>query len=366
MSDKQVPPFSLDTPRHDTSTYVGRWHKFAELVSPKWLFLSSEQIQHSKQTLEDFRNGVLPPGQFNDVELWNLRQGENRLTLCFSQLLAYEAAVHPQTGDTVPALFRLSAFVPVNIPICVGMLLAPPTLKNTIFWQWVNQSYSAGFNYANRNASSEQDNLTILSTFSPIKSKLFTKSHPITYDCYPESYATATVVSCTTAVGLGKMVQNAKRLSPSTRSFLGTMVPFVAVASAGAFNAVSMRFNEFQYGIDIMDEHGDVHGRSVAAGRQSLGQVALTRIALPMPILLLPPYLFGVMKKTNIMPNGKYPKLAAELVVLTLCLWGAMPSAVALFPQMGSISADNVEEEFQSRLDRHGQPIRHFLYNKGI
>ena len=83
------------------------------------------------------------------------------------------------------------------------------------------------------------------------------------------------------------------------------MVPFVAVASAGAFNAVSMRFNEFQYvksmmfeffvplshctimifreGIDIMDEHGDVHGRSVAAGRQSLGQVALTRIALPMP-----------------------------------------------------------------------------------
>ena len=39
----------------------------------------------------------------------------------------------------------------------------------------------------------------------------------------------------------------------------------------------------FREGIDIMDEHGDVHGRSVAAGRQSLGQVALTRIALPMP-----------------------------------------------------------------------------------
>jgi hypothetical protein len=39
--------------------------------------------------------------------------------------------------------------------------------------------------------------------------------------CFPESYATATVVSCTTAVGLGKMVENAKRLSPSTRSLLG-------------------------------------------------------------------------------------------------------------------------------------------------
>ncbi|ETP22632.1 hypothetical protein F441_04132 [Phytophthora nicotianae CJ01A1] len=330
MSDDQMPPFSLDKPRYNTSTYIGRWRKFAELVSPKWLFLSSEQIQHAAQTLEDFRNGKIAPGQFKDAELWNLRQ-------------AYEAAVHPQTGETVPALFRLSAFVPVNIPICVGMLLAPPTLGNTIFWQWVNQSYSAGFNYANRNASSEQDNSTIL-----------------------KSYATATLVSCSTAVGLGKMVEKAKRLSPSTRSFLGKMVPFVAVASAGAFNAVSMRFNEFQEGIDIMDEHGDVHGRSVAAGRQSLGQVALTRIALPMPILLLPPYLYEIMKKTNIMPKAKYPKLAAELAVLTMCLWGAMPSAVALFPQMGTISADSVEEEFRSRVDRHGQPIRHFIYNKGI
>ncbi|KAL7692113.1 putative tricarboxylate/iron carrier [Plasmopara halstedii] len=343
MVSDQIPPFSLDKPRHDTTTYVGRWRKFAELVSPKWLFLSSEQIRHATLTLDDFRSGKLDRGQYSDAELWKFRQ-------------VYEAAVHPQTGETVPAFFRLSAFVPVNIPICVGMLLATPTLGNTIFWQWVNQSYSAGFNYANRNASSDQDNLAIL-----------------------KSYATATFVSCSTAVGLGKMVDKAKGLSPSTRyagfclgSFLTwtihlQMVPFVAVASAGAFNAVSMRFNEFTYeGIDIMDEYGEVHGRSVAAGRQSLGQVALTRVALPMPILLLPPYLYEAMNRRNIMPKAKFPKLATELVILTLCLWGAMPSAVALFPQMGTISADNVEEEFHSRVDCHGQPIRHFLYNKGI
>ncbi|CEG40525.1 mitochondrial tricarboxylate carrier family [Plasmopara halstedii] len=275
-----------------------------QLVSPKWLFLSSEQIRHATLTLDDFRSGKLDRGQYSDAELWKFRQ-------------VYEAAVHPQTGETVPAFFRLSAFVPVNIPICVGMLLATPTLGNTIFWQWVNQSYSAGFNYANRNASSDQDNLAIL-----------------------KSYATATFVSCSTAVGLGKMVDKAKGLSPN-----------------GAI---------FHEGIDIMDEYGEVHGRSVAAGRQSLGQVALTRVALPMPILLLPPYLYEAMNRRNIMPKAKFPKLATELVILTLCLWGAMPSAVALFPQMGTISADNVEEEFHSRVDCHGQPIRHFLYNKGI
>lgn len=36
-------------------------------------------------------------------------------------------------------------------------------------------------------------------------------------------------------------------------------------------------------GVDIIDEEGQVRGRSVAAGRQSLLQVALTRVAIPMP-----------------------------------------------------------------------------------
>ncbi|KAI9914809.1 hypothetical protein PsorP6_008031 [Peronosclerospora sorghi] len=123
---------------------------FAELMSPKWLFLRSHQIEHAKQMINACRNGTLVPGHLTDSELWTLRQ-------------VYEATVHPQTGETVPTLFRLSAFVPVNIPICAGMLLASPTLGNTIFWQWINQSYNAGFNFANRNASSEQDNMTILS-----------------------------------------------------------------------------------------------------------------------------------------------------------------------------------------------------------
>uniref|UniRef100_M4B3Y0 Uncharacterized protein n=1 Tax=Hyaloperonospora arabidopsidis (strain Emoy2) TaxID=559515 RepID=M4B3Y0_HYAAE len=113
-----------------------------------------------------------------------------------------------------------------------------------------------------------------------------------------------------------------------------------------------------------MDEHGDVHGRSVAAGRQSLGQVALTRIALPMPsrttLLEHVPYVQS--KKADV----QCLMLVSATVVLTLCLWGAVPSAVALFPQIGIISADSVESEFQSRVDRYGQPIRHYVYNKGI
>jgi hypothetical protein len=39
-------------------------------------------------------------------------------------------------------------------------------LGHTIFWQWLNQSYNAGFNYANRNATNEQSNSTIFSASS--------------------------------------------------------------------------------------------------------------------------------------------------------------------------------------------------------
>ncbi|GAB9472220.1 hypothetical protein Gpo141_00009403 [Globisporangium polare] len=325
-----VPPFTIDASKYDQSTYFGRWRQFVELVSPTALFLTKEEIASATNTLASYRNGDLAPGQMTDAELWHARR-------------VYESAVHPQTGETLPLYFRLSAFVPVNIPICAGMILAPPTLGNTIFWQWVNQSYNAGFNYSNRNASSEQDNSTIF-----------------------KSYATASIVSCVTAVGLGRAVETAKSLSPGVRSALRKTVPFVAVASAGAFNAVSMRFNEYTEGIDIMDDDGEVRGRSVAAGRQSLTQVALTRVALPVPILLLPPYLYEGLKKAKLMPKARYPRLATELTVLTLCLWGALPGAVALFPQNGSIASADVEEQFRNLTDKSGKRIETFTYNKGI
>lgn len=64
------------------------------------------------------------------------------------------SCVHPDTGETIPFFARVSAFIPMNLPIFVGMILSPPTMKATVFWQWVNQTYNAGFNYGNRNASS--------------------------------------------------------------------------------------------------------------------------------------------------------------------------------------------------------------------
>jgi hypothetical protein len=64
------------------------------------------------------------------------------------------STIHPDTGKPVPWVMRMCAFVPTNLPIIFGMLMAPQTPFNTIFFQWINQTYNAGMNYGNRNASS--------------------------------------------------------------------------------------------------------------------------------------------------------------------------------------------------------------------
>jgi len=47
-------------------------------------------------------------------------------------------SIHPDTGKPIPWLMRMSAFVPVNIPIIFGMLMARPSPFNIVFYQWLN------------------------------------------------------------------------------------------------------------------------------------------------------------------------------------------------------------------------------------
>lgn len=74
-------------------------------------------------------------------------------------------AIHPDTKELLPWTLRFSSFLPMNIPICFGFIIAAPTPFNTIFWQWVNQTYNAFLNYANRNASSKYTTDDIIKSY---------------------------------------------------------------------------------------------------------------------------------------------------------------------------------------------------------
>lgn len=50
----------------------------------------------------------------------------------------------------------MSSFLFMGVPLTVGLTMAPPTTFNTFLWQWLNQTYFAGLNFYNRNASNEE------------------------------------------------------------------------------------------------------------------------------------------------------------------------------------------------------------------
>ena len=53
--------------------------------------------------------------------------------------------------------------------------------------------------------------------------------------------------------------------------------------------------------------------------------------------------------------------------VFAVFLQGALPLAIALFPQKGSIAASALEPQFQNKVDsKTGKAIETYTYNKGV
>ena len=96
--------------------------------------------------------------------------------------------MHPDTGEVIPMPFRMSFFLPANLPISAGMVLFGNTVPSQLFWQWMNQSYNAGMNFANRNATVAVSTKEILT-----------------------SYVSATAVACGAAFGLGLVAKRSAR-----------------------------------------------------------------------------------------------------------------------------------------------------------
>ncbi|EEQ99573.1 sideroflexin, putative [Perkinsus marinus ATCC 50983] len=128
------PEFSLDRPRYDPKRYKGRLKQIVTMLDPRLLFKTDEDVMAAKELLQRFRDGENTGA--NDKELWAARK------LC-------EAAIHPITQEVIPPYGRMASFVPINVPIVLGMLTMHST-PAIVFWQWVNQSYNAVFNYCNR------------------------------------------------------------------------------------------------------------------------------------------------------------------------------------------------------------------------
>ena len=103
---------------------------------------------------------------------------------------------------------------------------------NTIFFQWLNQTYNAGLNYGNRNASS-----------------------PNTVQDLLLGYSLAVSSSIAVILTLKKLSQNFTRNLKGGKSILAhSLITCCGVSTAGFLNSYLMRMGEIRNGIKVFDE----------------------------------------------------------------------------------------------------------------
>ena len=313
---------NIDQPRFDQSTYEGRARHFFATTNPLNLFCTPAQLEWSKEVVSKCRAGQQPAGLTED-EIWGAKQ-------------LYDSAYHPDTGEKMMLVGRMSAQVPMNMTITGCMMTFYKSTPAVIFWQWANQSFNALVNYTNRSGDK-----------------------PIDPQVLGTSYVAATGGALGVALGLNAMV---KSLPP----LVGRLVPFVAVASANSINIPLMRRSELSEGIPCFSPEGESLGNSVNAAREGITKVVLSRVAMAAPGMVTIPLIMNALESRGF--TKKYPRAVAPLQVL-LCgfiLTFATPLCCAIFEQKASISIDNVEPEIREKMLALPSKPQVLYYNKGL
>mmetsp|Transcript_22977 Transcript_22977/g.49872 ORF Transcript_22977/g.49872 Transcript_22977/m.49872 type:complete len:422 (-) Transcript_22977:86-1351(-) len=327
-----VPPFDPAGQRYDQGTFSGRFFRMLLACDPRLLTYTEDDARRAGEMVANYRDLIAnPPAGVENIHraLWEAQRISG-------------ASLHPDSGDVIPAPFRMSGYVPFNGPICVAMV-ASKTTPALLFWSWVNQSQNALVNYFNRNASSEMSNETMM-----------------------KSYGIAVASALTVAFGLATFVQ--RRYDPVTAKKLMGFVAFPSAVVASSLNCYIVRSPEIDTGISLVDADGNdvLPGEtSVEAARRGVNSTTLSRAILQAPVYFVPPLLLRTAFKGFVASN---PALTVPLTTyLLLVSFGiGLPSTVAIFPQMSEIKADEAEEKYQNLRDKDGKPYEVFYYNKGL
>jgi hypothetical protein len=96
---------NIESPRWDQKTYWGRVRHFWVTTHPLNLLYSEAELDYAKDIVTRYRNGE----DFPEEKLWKQKH-------------IYDSAFHPESGEKMPLVGRISAQVPMNMFITGFML----------------------------------------------------------------------------------------------------------------------------------------------------------------------------------------------------------------------------------------------------
>ncbi|KAF7408003.1 hypothetical protein HZH66_002540 [Vespula vulgaris] len=194
----------IEKPYWDQNTFRGRALHFLTVTNPLNVFAPNKALEHARNIVTKYRNGeTLAKLGINEEELWK-------------QKYLFDSAYHPDTGEKMIIIGRMSAQVPMNMTITGLMMTFYKSTPAVIFWQWFNQSFNAIVNYTNRSGKT-----------------------PIPKETLIQSYIGATGGAVITALSLNRLARHGPAL-------VGRLVPLAAVAAANCVNIPLMRITELQ------------------------------------------------------------------------------------------------------------------------
>eukprot|EP01017_Pseudomicrothorax_dubius_P034465 TRINITY_DN4729_c0_g1_i2.p1 TRINITY_DN4729_c0_g1~~TRINITY_DN4729_c0_g1_i2.p1 ORF type:complete len:238 (-),score=30.29 TRINITY_DN4729_c0_g1_i2:485-1198(-) len=232
--------FDPSTDLYDMKTYKGRVLHFIKFVSPTNLFCTKKdfkEIEAIMELVKDARSQGLSEIRKDDQVLqivpertsnldsfkFTNQQGETKVFGNKDMWNLHYKLIsngHPQTKELVPFLLRWSAFVPVNIPIAIGMACLPQTTPIMITSQIINQTYNFSVNIAYRDPTNK-----------------FTMGEQ----------AGAYLLAVSTAVGASLLMKSLFRRIPAKGAaalFLDKFAPYVGVVSASCANLFASRYKD--------------------------------------------------------------------------------------------------------------------------
>lgn len=170
------------------------------------------------------------------------------------------------------------------------------------------------------------------------------------------SYSLALLSSIGTGMYLKRLFSKKQNISLIQEGILRVLPSSVA----GFLNAFFMRSDYISKGITVKDENGNVLGLSKKCGTKAVVEGAISRMFLPMPLLVN----HFLVKYVKSLKFSVRLHVFLELLFCGIALGVGLPFSIAIFKQYSEVPIESVEDEIKENALKLG--ARKVIYNKGL